>query len=501
MVEYTSHTKWFKAVFFVAIIGLPNLFPLYQLFYTEGYLFYQNSFDEYSYLSYEVASFDTGFLRLPRYSIKWLHEIGISSGYINFIYDLVCPSLTAYFIYKIYILLGFGNNKSLLATVLTVMIPILLGGSNPVYSKIFYSTITSGWVNWLVLPEAYYPPFYRTPDPQLSYLLMVLAIYCSIKRKTFIPLYLAAPFLYGFLRVPYLFVVFSCHLSAVNNKYDFIRTKYSNWLIGIFSYVLVSLMVGVYYEFALKDTMKAEFFPTTRLPLLSGAFVLGLLIWKFLPRNPRWEKYNIIGFIIVAPLVAVNTQIISGFISQPINFEQSFGVISISFLATILALSYDQRKWVLPVLGVTGIFLSVVFSAQIFRINSNPILLKKPPQELLEKLRADPFSVVFEDTRLGSTMSMILPRQSFTALAISQSYSFAAPKYFEKYLCVKEKIKQEPEISKKYKSALKSLDKGYKHLHSGFIFIHLNRRKNFTVFYDVYKKPEQCNSKKLYYYP
>jgi hypothetical protein len=493
--------KWFTSIFFLGVIFLPNLFPLYQLFVTKGYLFYQNAFDEYSYLSFEAASQKTGILRFSRYLIRWLHEIGFSSGYINFVFDLVCPAVIIYFIFKMFSLLGFDKNKSLLAAALIIVFPVLIGGSNPVYSKLFHLTLSSGWVYWLVIPEAYYPPFYRTPEPQLSYLLMVLAVYISIKRKSFIPLYFVAPFLYGFLRVPYLFIVLSCHLSKINKKHNFVRIKYASWFIGFFSYVLVSAMVGLYYEISLKDILKPAFLPATRLPLLSGTFVLCLLVWKILPRHSAWKNSEFIGFVVAAPLAAANCQVISGFISQPINFEQGFGVVCLSFLATIFILSLKKQKWIIPALSISTMLLSLIYSFQIFRVNSNPILLQEPPRELIEALREDPFNVVFEDSRLGSTMSMVLPRQSFTGLAISQSYGFGAPKYFNKYVCLKEKIKQEPGKFEKYKSALMNLDKGYTHLHTDFIFIHLNRRKDFPVFFDVHKKPGNCGPKKLYYYP
>lgn len=493
--------KWFKIAFIVAIIILPNLFPLYQLFLTEGYLYYQNAFDEYTYLSYEAASTGFGFSRISLFLVKWLHELGSSAGYINFIFDLVCPAVIGYFISKIFILLGFNKNKSLLAAVLIIILPILFGGSNPVYSKVFYSTLPTGWVYWLVMPEAYYPPFYRTPEPQFSYLLMVIAAYHSIKRKTFIPLYFAAPFLYGFLRVPYLFIVFSCHLSGINKKYNFIRLKYVDWLVGIISYVLVSILIGLFYEFALKDVMKADYFPATRLPLFSGTFLICLLIWKFLPRHCKWEYSSFYAFVVAAPLVAVNSQVISGFISQPINFEQSFGVVCISFLATIFILSIKEQKWVFQAMAILGFLLAIVFSSKIFRVNSNSVLLERPPQELIEALREDSSNVVFEGSKLGATMSMVLPKQSYTALAISQSFVLSAPKYFERYLCVKEKIKQYPGKLEKYKSTLMTVDKGYKHLHSDFIFIHIHRRSNFQVFFDVNRKPEDCDPKKLYFYP
>jgi hypothetical protein len=502
MVDQASRQiKWFKCVFFIAIIILPNLFPLYQLFLTKGYLFYQNAFDEYSYLSYEASSHELGISRLSRYLVKWLHELGFSPGYINFIFDLVFPGVIGYFILKIFMLLGFDKSKSLLAAVLIMMIPILVGRSNPVYSKIISSTFSSGWVYWLVMPETYYPPFYRTPEPQFSYLLMVVAIYHSIKRKTFIPLYFVVPFLYGFLRVPYLFIVLSCHLSEINKKQNFIRMKYGDWLIGFISYVLVSMMVGLYYEFALKDVLKADFFPATRLPLFSGIFGICLLIWKLLPRYCKWESSSFYAFVVAAPLVAVNSQIISGFISQPINFEQNFGVICFSFLAAVFVLSLREQKWIFPALSVFGILLSAVFTIHVFIINSNPVLLEKPPQKLVKALREDPFNVVFENHVLASTMGMMLSKQSYTALTISQSYGFSASKYFDKYLCFKEKIKRYPEKAEQYKSALRALDKGYKHLHSDFVFVHLNRHENFRVFFDVDRKPENCDSRELYFFP
>ena len=494
-------TKWFKSIFFLAIIVLPNLFPLYQLFATKGYLFFQNAFDEYSYLSYENASYEMGFSRFSRYLILWLHELGFSSGYINFIFDLVCPGVTAYFIFKIFVFLGFDKNKSLLATVLVMFLPILVGGSNPFYSKIFYSTLSAGWVYWLTMPEAFFPPFYRTPEPQFSYLLMVVAIYHSIKRKTFIPLYIVAPFLYEFLRVPYLFIVFSCHLSEINKKYNFVRMKYTNWLIGFISYAFLSIMIWLYYEFAINEIFKAVLLPTTRLPILSGTFVISLLIWKFLPRYSKWENSGFCAFVVAAPLVAVNTQIISGFIAAPNNFEQNFGVICFSCLATVFILSLRDQKWIFPAVGVFGILLSVVYSIQIFRMNSNPVLWENPSQKLISALREDSFNVVFENNALANNMSMILPRQSYTALAIIQTTSFGSPKYFERYLCFKEKIKQDPEKFEKYKSALEVLDNGYKHLQSDFILLHINRREKFPVFFDVHRKPENCDSKKLYFYP
>ena len=493
--------KWLKIVFFLAIIILPNLFPFYQLFITEGYLFYQNAFDEYSYLSYEAASYEMGFSRISRYLIKWFHETGISPGYMNLVFDLVCPAVTGYFIFKIFVLLSFDKSKSLLAAILIMIIPVLFGGSNPVYSRIFYSSLPSGWVYWLAMPEAYYPPFYRTPEPQFSYLLMAVAVYYSIQRKTFIPLYFAAPFLYGFLRVPYLFVVLSCHLSEINKKHNFVQMKYGDWLIGFISYALVSLLVGLFYQFALKDVLMADFFPETRLPLLSGTFAICLLIWKFLPRHDKREHSSFYAFVVASPLVAANSQIISGFISQPINFEQSFGVVCVSFLATVLILSLKQQKWMFKAAAISGILLSLAFSSKIFRVNSNPVLVEKPSQELIEALREDSHNVVFENSKLASTMSMIFPKQPYTALAISQSFGFGSSKHFDRYLCIKEKINQDPGKIEKFRSVLMALDKGYKHLHSDFIFTHINRRDKFHVFFDVDRKAESCDSKKLYFYP
>jgi len=47
-------------------------------------------------------------------------------------------------------------------------LPVFFGVANPFYSSIFNANLSSETIFWITLPEAYFPAFFRTPDPQLS---------------------------------------------------------------------------------------------------------------------------------------------------------------------------------------------------------------------------------------------------------------------------------------------------------------------------------------------
>jgi len=109
-------TVWGLMIFFV--IGLPNAFPVYQLFKTNGYLFYTNAYDEYSYLSYEGSLNIQGMLRPFQYLVTFFHEIGLSGGAINFTFDVICVGITVVFLKKIFMKLGFNGYDASLGTFL-----------------------------------------------------------------------------------------------------------------------------------------------------------------------------------------------------------------------------------------------------------------------------------------------------------------------------------------------------------------------------------------------
>ena len=484
-----------------APVLLPILFPIYQWIKTGGYFFYQNAYDEYSYLSYDGALFKRGLVRPSEYLICWLHEWGLSSGYINFMFDLILVGTIVLLLKEIFFRLGHDAKDAVLFTLMLCALPVLFGVSISLYSEMFYWTLKSNWVYWLSLPEAYFPPFYRTPDPQFSFLLICGAVLAFLRTHKILLLYVVVPFLYVFVKVPYLFIVLSVHLWSLNKKYGWLNIRYTHAILAFLSYVVLSVVVGLYYQFRIKGTLDAEFLIESRLPLVSGTSVVCLGIWWCLRKSVTEEKRRILGLISFSPLMAVNTQIISGFIAMPKNYEQYFGAVCFAILVAYWMASLNTGRWLKRAQLVAGVLLIGIYTKTIFVVNSHPVLSHEMPPQLINALREDSSSVIFENAALGSTMSMVFPRQPFTGLAFSQSYDLGAFRYFEHYLCVKEKIRKNPSLSEKYEPVLKVLDHGYRHLHTDFIFVHINRPKKIKTFFEPQKRSDQCDSKPLFFYP
>ncbi len=481
-------------------VGLPIAFPVYQLFKTNGYLFYSNAYDESSYLSYEGSLFIQG-MRISQYLVTLLHEMGFSGGSINFIFDLFCTGVTLLFTRKIFIGLGFKSNDASLGAFLVFSLPVFFGMANPWYSLIFNANLSSGSIFWITLPEAYFPAFYRTPEPQFSWMLLSVVSYTCLKKKTFLPLYFVIPFLLEFIRIPLLFIVLSLHFSSFNEKRKIFNFKYAQILIGFIVFVLISLLILIYYKLWIEGSFLDAYLTQTHLPLVSGTSMVALLVVFGGKRFLSDDVCRFSFFTALASLVALNTQVFSGIIAAPTNFEQYFGVIALVFLTALVVLSIKPFSWLKYGLAVAGMMLMVLYTKTIFQNHSHPIFTNELPQELVLNLKNNSSRVILENVHLASALSMVLPQQHLTGLSYNQTFPFAAEKYFDNYLCVKEKISSEKEIYKKFQNSLKILDHAYKYQNSDFVLLHIKRKTHFDVYFDIDIKPQECDHAPLIFFP
>jgi hypothetical protein len=200
-----------------ALIVLPNLFAFEQFRATNGYLFYVNAFDEPTYLSYDGAMMTRSPTHAAEYLIVGLHNLGVSGGYINLLFDLIFPVLIVTFLRRIALLVGFSALESIVYPFLIVALPVLFGYSNPYYATLFNRNYASWTLSWITLPQAYYPPFFRTPEPQSSLLLLAIATYAALKRQSYLIALGAAAIVYPLVGVPYAFVTL-CLLIADKSR-------------------------------------------------------------------------------------------------------------------------------------------------------------------------------------------------------------------------------------------------------------------------------------------
>lgn len=428
-----------------------------------------------------------------------MHRIGFSGGAINLIFDLLFPLMAIVLIAKIFMQLKFRKSDSYLAALLILSIPVLLGRSNPFYTPLIDFNISSGAIQWITMPEAYYPPLFRSPEPQFTLTLVALAVLVSVKKNTFIPLYMVMPFLYPFVQIPFMFMVLAMHMFALNKEKNIFKTKLALFASGLLAYGSISLLIIIYQEVFLSGMRVEEFLVSTRVPLLSFTGAVCLLLFLIV-RNIVDERFRLfLAVLALSPIAAVNTQIITGVIAQPNSFEQYYGTVCISLLVAFGVISIKSKQWLKGLAGGLGLFLIIAYTRTIFSVNSSTHFNRPLPRILVEKLKIDSSKVIADSEGMASALNLVLPMQGITGLSMAQSFAIVAEDYFNNYLCLKVRISGNEKLYPFYKNTVDRLGEGYRYLHSNFIFTHINRKKNFKTFYDPETIPQNCPEMELYY--
>ena len=224
----------------------------------------------------------------------------------------------------------------------------------------------------MAMPEAFYPPFFRTPEPQFSFTLLALAAYIAIKKNTFVPMYLIMPFLYPFVRVPLMFIVLTMHLIGYANKPKFFKTKLGMAGSGVLVYVALSIIIIIYQKVFLSGSVVENYLLQSRLPIFSMTGLVCLLSLPVVYKVTHERFHLFLTLVAVAPLIAVNTQVISGIIAQPKNYEQYFGTSCIALMAAFCMISIKSNLWLKILSGALAIALILIYVKFIYSYNSSP---------------------------------------------------------------------------------------------------------------------------------
>jgi hypothetical protein len=466
-----------------------------------------NAFDEPTYLSYDGASTLASPTRWSEYLVLLLHGAGLSGGYINLLFDLVLPIATIVFLRRIFALLQFSPFQSIVFSFVVVASPVLFGYANPYYARLYNQNYYSTGLSWLTLPQAYYPPFFRTPEPQVSLLIAAMATEVALRWRSLVPVLLVAPVLYPFFSVPFAFVA----LCLLCDRALHSVVQAPGWracLAIVASFVAIACAKWAFFVFILRGVGFAEFLPQDRWPLISGTGVLALLIYAAIRSrlNPAHRRAAL--FLAVAPVAAVNTQVISGFFEVPGNFEQNFGVLAVGVLFA-LALSTIRGSKALVGAAAVSCALLGVYSSYVFVVNSS-IWQRVPPSEpLLDGLRRAPESVLISERFLADLYTLIAPGVHYSALAPAQALRSArrAPgvltteERFQIYLCTKQMVSTSEWSDTIPASTFSALDRDYRYLRADFPLLHLNRRTTFRQHFDPAAAPGDCAPREFLVFP
>jgi hypothetical protein len=487
---------WIGLVAF--LMAVPNLFAFQQYRATGGYLFYSGAFDEPTYLSYEGALATRSFTHLGEHLVVLLHNLGLSGGYINLLFDLTLPLLTMVMLRAIATAIGWSRAEAITYPVIVVAAPVLLGYSNPYYGRAYDALYHSSGLKWITLPQAYYPPFFRSPEPQLSLFVAATAIYAALRSRSYLPLFIVAPVLYPFVGIPFCFVVLGLWLTAGGRRWPI---AIGREIAAIIAFAAVAAAVGVFFLAFIRRTALADYLPPSRLPLISGTGLAAIGLYLIVRRRLSAELRDAAFFLALAPLVAVNTQVIAGVFEAPHNFEQNFGVVALGVLLVLSLRTIRAGPWLASATAALACVLLAVYSTQIFRVNGAVAQQIAPPPALVEALNQNPESVVIGDPDLADIFSLIAPRTRFSALARSQILrSEHSAEHFARYLCTRELIRQQnlPEV---LPAAFALLDAGYRYQGQDFPLLHLRRREQFRQVFDPASVPGRCETRQLLVFP
>lgn len=484
-----------------ALIVLPNLFAIQQYRWTGGYLFYANAFDEPTYLSYDGAMMTASPTHLAEYLIVSLHRLGISGGLINLLFDIVCPVVAVVFLRRLAVALGFSMLEATVYPFAVIAIPVLFGYTNPYYATVFNANYHSQGLSWITLPQAYYPPFLRTPEPQLSLCVLAIATWVGVRRRSYVVPFAVSPFVYAFVGIPYAFVVLALFIER--RATAVVRQPAVRALAAIVaSYIAIAVALRTAYWLLIAGTSTADFLPATRLPLLSGTGAAALIVYA-IARPRLYPPHRVPAlFLSVAPLAVTNTQLLVGFFEHPNNFEQNFGVVALAIVSVLALRTMGRGRLLLSAWAAASCALLAAYASYVFVVNASVWQRAPLSDSLLASLRHQPESLVIGNPDLADLFSLVAPGVHYSALARSQALHELAggtstAQRFENYLCVKRLLSagQPPPVVNP--EVFVEMDRVFRFLNQDFPLTHLNRQHLFKQYFDPSQEPQRCTSRQL----
>lgn len=475
--------RFATGLFVTALLGVllvQNAYPVYQVF-TYGRLFYANADDEPSYLQYDFALASRALSRSSAYLVVALHDVGIPAGVQNLLFDVVCTIGIAVFARRAFLAAGFEEGSASRNAFLLLIVPLLLGGANPLVQKLYWWNLDSHAIRWIAVPQGPYSPLVRTPEPQFSLLLVTIATSVALRRRAFWPLYAVLPLLYTFVTVPVLFVALTLHLRATLN-----RKRWPTWVAPLVAFTVIGVLLGVYHALFVSATMK-EFLVATRLPIVSFTGLLGCTIAALGHWHCPAERRPLLWAVAAAPLAAVNEQLFSGWLAAPHCHEQYMGVACCS-LAAVLALN---GRWLTILVMIVATVQFAVHARREFMTQRWVAERLDWNEELLMALREDSSHTAINDVNLAMNANMLFARQPSTAFGFERSFAaVATDAQVRDYLAAREQVLRDPQLAPQFRDLFNALDTAYAFQGRNIAPLHLYRRPLASPVFDVKTVPD-----------
>jgi hypothetical protein len=453
------------------VVAAAVAYPCWQALHTGGWIFYQNGYDETTYLSYRFSLVAQALTRPGSALVTLLHRLGVPGGWQNLLFDATAMTAFPLLVRAAWRRWTGDAPAANLAALVLACLPLAFLTIDPAVRWLFQANLDAWTLAWINVPELHTPPLVRTPEPQVSLVLLAAAVWAAVGwARASWPVYGVLPLLYPFVSIPAAFVVLALDLHR--------RFRAPAALAG--AALVVAGACWGYFHFLVGPKM-APLLLDGHAPLLSFTGTLALaalaLGWRAIAPGHRFFALA----VALAPWVASNQQLLSGHLAQPDNFEQYFGCFAVALVVALAA----RGRWRWVPLAV-GLLFYLRASQVVFATNAatNGHLALTPA--LLSALDADPGRVAINDVLLASLVGMLHARQAPTALAMEGSfYAMEAGGYAARYRCAKARIRREQPQDPGFLRALGLLDTAYTYSGQDFKLNHINRRTRALVLQDV----------------
>jgi hypothetical protein len=331
----------------------------------------------------------------------------------------------------------------------------------------------------------------RTPEPQSSWLALLAALALGWRLRSALPVLAVTPFLYSFVGFP---AAFTAAAWEFHRRWPW---KPGAWF-GPLALAWAGLGVasGLYFTYVAGERLRLFLLPTHR-PLLSVCAAIALVAWLVVRRElaASWRFPALA--LALAPLAVANQQLISGYVAQPSNFEDFFGIFAIGAL---LVLGSGRWPRLYPVLVAAGCGLWLVTAAAAFRTNAYVNSLVPFDAALVRALHEDPRHLVVNDRDLSSALALAFPRQGITALDYYQGTAAVADRYIADYRCIRRRVTADHPDDVRFFRTLLYIDSLYRYGGQDYIGAHLGQRDSFTLLHDVFHGCQPGDDRPLRYF-
>lgn len=394
------------------IVLLAYLLPEWAAFVRSEVFVFVNGWDEETYLSWQGilgGRNELGYYNL--YLFGLLHEVGLSGSMQNLLFDTFLPPLTALLVMQSFHLCGIERPRAFAYAVLVLFSSTLFNYANPIIKSLLgeydgTAFLMAGW--------ELYPAILRTPNPQVSYFLVALAVYAWLKWRKFWLLVLPLPVLYYFVAVPYVFLI------AVGMTFPVVRRKFGilEWQALVASALVIYLVMALgavvlftiagYYDPQNWVTNNAWVYAKMRMPQLPLVllFMLPVILglWHFNQLDSDKSKAAMLALVLAA-LAAVNLHAVTGFMVSQKNYYDYglsilFGLMLVSMLELLKPRQLAERMllFLLVIVAVPTLASHAYFYHRAMTISA-----KMAP--FIDVVRNDPMHAIIPDLEVSSRMA------------------------------------------------------------------------------------------------